>query len=135
MLKTEFRRAIRIGIGLRPESLLQGAHWAECAVVRQQRTTNRASSFALDCRPRMLLATRILLYLAPMACGKIARDRRASREGVRCSVLFGSGNHWFRVIVLLSNVFKRCVNSLEQRENATMFAAGITGAIWASVYR
>ena len=79
MLKTEFRRAIRIGIGLRPESLLQGAHWAECAVVRQQRTTNRASSFALDCRHRMLLATRILLYLAPMACGKIARDRRLVR--------------------------------------------------------
>jgi hypothetical protein len=28
----------------------------------------------------MLLATRILLYSAPMACGKIARDRRLARR-------------------------------------------------------
>src|ERR1700751_4462451 len=35
MLKTKFRRTVRIGIGLRPESLLQGAHWAVCAIVRQ----------------------------------------------------------------------------------------------------
>src|ERR1700751_3108951 len=35
MLKTKLRRAIRIGIGLRPESLLQGANWAVRAVVRQ----------------------------------------------------------------------------------------------------
>src|ERR1700746_2536326 len=49
MLKTKLRRAIRIGIGLRPESLLQGANWAVRAVVRQLRTAHRAGSFALDC--------------------------------------------------------------------------------------
>jgi len=35
VLKTKFGRAIRNRIGLRPERLLKGAHWAEYAVVRQ----------------------------------------------------------------------------------------------------
>ena len=35
MLKTKLGSTIRIGISLRPESLLQGANWAVCAVVRQ----------------------------------------------------------------------------------------------------
>jgi hypothetical protein len=57
----------------------QGAHWAVWTVIRQQCTAHRAGSFGWGCCHYMLLATRILLYLAPLARGK-NRSWSAGRE-------------------------------------------------------
>ena len=60
MLKAEFGSGIPSRLALCLDCLSQGANWAVCAVVRQQRTTHRAGSFGRGCRHRMLLASRIL---------------------------------------------------------------------------
>jgi hypothetical protein len=73
MLETKLGRGIRNRIALGFESPAQGANWAECAVVRQQRSAHRAGSFGRGCRHRMLLASRILLDLVCSASRKIGR--------------------------------------------------------------
>jgi hypothetical protein len=53
VLKTKLRRAIRIGIGLRPESLLKGANWAKFTGFRKQCPARRAGSFGITVRIRI----------------------------------------------------------------------------------
>ena len=53
MLKTELGRGIRMGIGLRPKSLSQGAHWTGFTGFRKQRATRWAGAFGITVRIRI----------------------------------------------------------------------------------
>jgi hypothetical protein len=53
---------------------VQGANWTIYTVVREQRTANRAGSFILRYRHRILLETRTLLDLISNGSRKIPRD-------------------------------------------------------------